>query len=209
MCCLQVYTLQGEVADLEAAGEVTSAAVQGLEATLAAIERAESRRASQAATPVGSARQRSRTPPGRTAAAATAAGSRTSACLTVRTQAGAKMGGKPSSSGDDIGAGSLGQQLQRQQRGSSSNEEAEEAGWAADVEAAAGGSDGAAAGGSGSVALLSRELVKAQMGSADLQRKLRVSARWAAGARAQPSSSTACQSCVATSPSLHKPKLCH
>lgn len=168
-----MFTLQAEVTDLQAAGEVTGAAVQGLEATLAAIERAESRRASQSATGTGSTSRRSRTPPGRSAAA-----SRSSSFGGSRPQAAAGSGstsnGRPS---DDSSA------ARQLSRGSSSGGyEAAEAGWAADGEAAAGFSSGSDGGGSGSVALLSRELVKAQMGNADLQRKLRGSARCAATA---------------------------
>jgi hypothetical protein len=61
----------------------------------------------------------------------------------------------------------------RHSRGSSGDEFTAEA----DAGAGAGGSSGSDSGGGSSVALLSRELVKAQMGNADLQRKLRVSAR--------------------------------
>lgn len=148
------------MADLQAAGEVTGAAVQGLEATLAAIERAESRRASQG--PAAAPSRRSRTPPGRTAVPSTrqsAAGQLGS----TRTQAASKR-----SSRDDAAAEQQQQQIVSSRSGSSDEGEGD------------GGVLGDAAAAGSSVAVLSRELVKAQMASADLQRKLRVGARYVA-----------------------------
>lgn len=161
--CLQVFNLQTQVTDLQASGEVTNAAVQGLEATLAAIERAESRRASQGPAAAAATRQRSVTPPRRAAGharhsvAANAAGQP----AVSKTHAGSRRGSREERAAE--------QQVAASRSGSSSD--GDEAG--RQLQDAAGD-----AGGGDSVSLLSRELVKAQMSAADLQRKLRVSARW-------------------------------
>lgn len=148
----QVYTLESEVADLQASSEVTNTAVQSLEATLAAIERAEARRASQA--PPTAAPRRSRTPPGR------ASGPVGRPSAAVQPGASKPPAGSRRGSRDTSIAVEQQQQLVAPTSGSSDDN----------------GVD-AAVDASGSVAVLSRELVKAQMAAADAQRKLRVGAR--------------------------------
>lgn len=173
---VQVTALQTQVDDLQAARDVSAATISSLEATLAAIERAEARR-TQAQ---GSIKRTNSTT---TAAAAAAAG-----------VAGGDGGGgsgassRRASRSNSIGASAAASRQLSPREGRTEPHAgaavpsadpaaaAERMDRVEDGSAAAAGGSGSGSG-SGSAAALSKELVKAHTATADAQRKLRVSAR--------------------------------
>jgi hypothetical protein len=169
---LQVTSLQAHVDELQTSGDVSAATVQSLEATLAAIERAEARRAAQP----GSSGGGSATSTKRAAAAAAGCDGGSNASSRRTSRASSAAASRQLSPWEGQSLARSGQQSLAQLQGKSS---------AANPPPAAEGDEGADGGaeltaataGSDSAAALSKEVVKAHTAAADAQRKLRVSAR--------------------------------
>lgn len=164
---LQVTRLQSRVDELTAAGEISASAVHSLEATLAAIERAEARRTAPGGQPLkrGSSGQN---------AAATNGSKRVSRSSSQPDRQ------EPAAAAAQGGASCVAaESLCQADGGDDDGMAAAQAALAAARAAAAAVSEPGGAG--PSAAGLSRELVKTHMAAADVARKLRVAERCVPG----------------------------
>jgi len=191
-----VTSLQAHADDLQASHDVSTATVQSLEATLAAIERAEARRSAAAGGGSSSSSTRAIAQQAQRARAAAGAGADSNKGGTAAAGGGAAGGvgsaasrrtsrsssisnihsqqASPRDALAPLSAVSQQQQLAAGTEGGLCGDDEWCEGVGAGPAAAAGGSSSSS---SASAAALSKELVKAHTAAADAQRKLRVSAR--------------------------------